>query len=81
MKARQPSQALSRFEKVIELKPDYPPYRVNVAAALAALGRPSEAVEQAQKALTLGPLFEARVEFLDGIYRKERPTRKGGSTS
>jgi hypothetical protein len=76
MKAKRPSEALTRFEKVVTLKPEYAPNRLNVAIALATLYRPSEAIEQGQKALALDPLFEAGVEFLDRIYREEGQPEK-----
>lgn len=76
MKARQPAEALKRFEKVVLLKPNYPPYRMNIAMALAATGRPTDAVQQLETALRLDPLFQAAVELLGKLYREQGQPEK-----
>jgi len=69
LRAKQPAEALRRFEKVVTLKPDYSPYRVNAALALIALGRKAEAEQQLNHALGLDPLLETAVQVLSAMYR------------
>jgi hypothetical protein len=71
LRAKQPAEALRRFEKVLLLRPAYAPYEVNVASALLAAGRRAEAVQHLERALELDPLLEQAVELLSGIYRDQ----------
>jgi hypothetical protein len=68
LRAKQPAEALRRFEKVLLLRPAYAPYEVNAAAALIAAGRKAEAVPHLERALQLDPLLEQAVELLRGVY-------------
>ena len=68
LRAKQPAEALRRFEKVLLLRPAYAPYEVNAASALIAAGRKAEAVPHLERALQLDPLLEPAVELLRGLY-------------
>src|ERR1035438_3290698 len=68
LRAKQPAEALRRFEKVLLLRPAYAPYEVNAASALIAAGRKAEAVPHLERALQLEPLLEPAVELLRGLY-------------
>jgi hypothetical protein len=76
MKGKQPAEALKRFEKVIELKPAYPPYHLNVATALEAVGQTGKAAQELENALALDPLFQPAVELLGRIYVEQGQTDK-----
>ncbi len=78
MKAKQPAEALKRFEKVVSLKPAYPPYRMNVATALLATHRDAEAMDQLKKALAMDPLFRPAVDLLARLYREQSQLEKAG---
>ena len=71
LRAKQPAEALRRFEKVLLLRPAYAPYEVNAASALVAAGRKAEAVRHLERALELDPLVEQAVELLSGLYRDQ----------
>lgn len=79
LRAKQPAEALRRFEKVLLLRPAYAPYEVNAAAALVALGRKEDAVRHLEKAVQLDPLLNQAVELLSGLYRDEGDAAKGDS--
>ncbi|MGD0302271.1 MAG: hypothetical protein ABSE86_34770 [Bryobacteraceae bacterium] len=68
LRAKQPAEALRRFEKVLLLRPAYAPYEVNAASALIAAGRKAESVPHLERALDLDPLLEPAVELLRGVY-------------
>lgn len=68
LRAKQPAEALKRFDKVTALKPDYAPYHVNAAAALMALNQPQDAEKELQKALSLDPLLQQAVQLLSRVY-------------
>ena len=70
LRAKQPAEALRRFEKVLLLRPEYAPYEVNTASALIAAGMKAEAVRHLERALELDPLLERAVELLSGLYRE-----------
>ena len=70
MKGKQPGEALTRFERVIALKPNYAPYYVNAATAFMGMGNMAEAIQQLQKALSLDPLLQPAVQLLCQIYRQ-----------
>ena len=59
LRAKQPAEALKRFNKVILLKPDYAPYYVNAAAAMMALNQPEEAEKNATESTRPGPIAAA----------------------
>lgn len=71
LRAKQPAEALRRFEKVLLLRPAYAPYEVNAASALIAAGRKAEAVRHLERALELDSLLEPAVELLSGLYREQ----------
>jgi hypothetical protein len=71
LRAKQPAEALRRFEKVLLLRPAYAPYEVNAASALLASGRKAEAVRHLERALELDPLVEQAVELLSSLYRDQ----------
>jgi hypothetical protein len=71
LRAKQPAEALRRFEKVLLRRPAYAPYEVNAAAALIAAGRKAEAVRHLERALELDPLLEQAVELLSSLYRDQ----------
>jgi len=71
LRAKQPGEALRRFEKVLLLRPAYAPYEVNTGSALLAAGRKAEAVRHLERALELDPLLEQTVELLSGLYRDQ----------
>ena len=71
LRAKQPAEALLRFEKVLLLRPAYAPYEVNAASALIAAGRKAEAVRHLERALELDPLLEQAVELLSGLYKDQ----------
>jgi predicted Zn-dependent protease len=70
LRAKQPAEALRRFEKVLLLRPAYAPYEVNAASALIAAGQKGEAVRHLERALELDSLLEQAVELLSGLYRE-----------
>ncbi len=71
LRAKQPAEALRRFEKVLLLRPAYAPYEVNAASALIAAGRKAEAVPHLERALGLDPLLKQAVELLSGLYTEQ----------
>jgi hypothetical protein len=71
LRAKQPAEALRRFEKVLLLRPAYAPYEVNAATALLAAGRKADAERHLERAVELDPLIEQAVELLSGIYRRQ----------
>lgn len=71
LRAKQPAEALRRFEKVLLVRPVYAPYEVNAAAALIALGKKTEAVRHLERAVELDPLLEQAVELLSRLYKDE----------
>lgn len=80
LRAKQPAEALVRFEKARQLRPDYPPYEVNVAAALLALKRFDPAVEHLQRALQMDPLLQQAVDLLATAYRDKGQEDKASLT-
>ena len=76
MKAKEPAEAWKRFEKVVSLKPNSAPYRLNAATALVALERPGEAIQQLQSALVLDPLLQPAVQLLAKLYRERGEVEK-----
>jgi hypothetical protein len=68
MKGKQPVEALKRFARVIELKPEYAPYHLNLASALSALGQTGKAAHELETALSRDPLLQPAVELLGRIY-------------
>jgi Tfp pilus assembly protein PilF len=68
LRAKQPAEALRRFESVLLLRPAYAPYEVNAAAALIAAGRKAESVRHLERALELDPLLQPAVELLRSVY-------------
>jgi predicted Zn-dependent protease len=70
LRAKQPAEALRRFEKVLLLRPAYAPYEVNAASALIAAGRKTEAASHLERALELDPLLEQGVELLSSLYKE-----------
>ncbi len=79
LRAKQPAEALRRFEKVLLLRPAYAPYEVNAAAALIAAGRKPEAVRHLERAVELDPLLKQAVELLSGLYRDQGEAPKAAS--
>ena len=71
LQAKQPSEALRRFERSLALRPAYAPYEINVAAALQACEKPDEAIVHLEKALVLDPLIPSAVDLLSRLYRQE----------
>src|SRR5579864_145035 len=49
------SQAISLYNRLIELQPDFIPFRTNLGVALASVGRYPEAIAQYQEALKRDP--------------------------
>jgi hypothetical protein len=78
LRAKQPAEALRRFEKVLLLRPAYAPYEVNAASALVAAGRKAEAVRHLERALELDPLVQQAVELLSSLYRDQGDGAKAG---
>jgi hypothetical protein len=76
LRGKQPAEALRRFEKVLVLRPAYAPYEVNVASALIAAGRKSEALPHLERAFQLDPLLQPAVELLSSLYRDENGSAK-----
>ncbi|HEX4810057.1 MAG TPA: hypothetical protein VH325_14055 [Bryobacteraceae bacterium] len=76
MKGKQPTEALKRFERAIDLNPRYAPYYVDTASALLATNQPAEAARQLEKALALDSLLQPAVQLLDQIYRNQGQTEK-----
>lgn len=70
LRARQPAEALRRFEKVLVLQPASAPYEVNAASALIALGKKADAARHLERALELDPLLEQAVHSLSNLYRE-----------
>jgi predicted Zn-dependent protease len=68
LRAKQPAEALRRFEKVLLLRPAYAPYEVNAASALIAAGGKAESIPHLERALDLDPLLQPAVELLRGVY-------------
>jgi len=71
LRGKQPAEALSRFEKVLALRPAYAPYEVNAASALLAAGNETEARRHLERALQLDSLLQQAVELLGKLYRDE----------
>jgi hypothetical protein len=67
LKAKQPAEALRRFQQVILLRPAYAPYQVSTAAALVALGRTAEGRQHLEKALQLDPLLGSALALRDRL--------------
>lgn len=76
MKGKQPAEALKRFQRAVQTKPGYGPYYVNLAFALLAVNRPSEAESELQKAITLDPLLQSAVWLLVNTYREQGDVEK-----
>jgi hypothetical protein len=76
LRGKQPAEALSRFEKVLAMRPAYAPYEVNAASALLATGNQKEARGHLERALQLDPLLQQAVELLSKLYRDEGETAK-----
>lgn len=70
LRARQPAEALLLFDKVIRLKPDYAPYRMNAALALMELSRKGEAERRLDQALELDPLLEPAVQLRNRLHKE-----------
>jgi Flp pilus assembly protein TadD len=70
LRARQPAEALLLFDKVIRLKPDYAPYRMNAAVALMELSRKGEAERRLDQALELDPLLEPAVQLRNRLHKE-----------
>jgi len=71
LRARQTAQALPRFEKALQLRPNYAPYEVNLAAALLEAKQTDAAIAHLKKALQLDPLLEQAVHLLVRVYRQQ----------
>ena len=71
-------EALTHFQRAVQLKPDYPDAYFNLAMAQAALERPTEARANAQKALEMAR-SQGNMALADGIqswlatYRARQP--------
>jgi predicted CXXCH cytochrome family protein len=71
LRARQTTQALPRFEKALQLRPNYAPYEVNVAAALLESKQTEDAITHLKKALQLDPLLQQAVNLLVSVYHQQ----------
>ena len=74
--AKQPAEASRRFERALVLRPDYPPYQVNLAGALLAQGDIAKAQVYAEHAVELDPLLAQAVHLLNNIYRVQNEPAK-----
>src|SRR4029077_1979010 len=70
------TEALAAFERLLAIDPDHVKGKYNQIATLINLGRPSDAVVQAERALSLGPHHSAVGALLD-IARKSVSTQIG----
>lgn len=66
--AKQPVEAILRFERAVALRPEYPPYKVNLAAALLETGNAAEATRRLQRAIELDPMLEKAILLLRRAY-------------
>ena len=76
LRAKQPNEALRRFERAAALRPAHAPYEINVAAALEGSEKPEQAIAHLERALTLDPMIPAAVDLLNRLYRKQGQTDK-----
>ncbi len=74
--AKQPAEARQKFLQALALRPDYAPYEVNVAGALAAEGDLAGAVRHAERATALDPLLAQAIRLLATVYREQGRTEK-----
>jgi hypothetical protein len=66
--AKEPAEATRRFKRALELRPDYAPYEVNLAAALLDQGDVKEATRHLERAVQLDPLLQQAVQLLRQAY-------------
>lgn len=74
--AKEPQEASKQFRQALAMRPNYAPYEVNLASALAESGQRAEAIEQLERALKLDPLLENAVLLLSEAYRSEGEAEK-----
>ncbi len=74
--AKQPAEARQKFLEALALRPDYAPYEVNVAGALAAEGDLAGAARHAERATALDPLLAQAIRLLATVYREQGRTEK-----
>jgi hypothetical protein len=74
--AKETAAATRYFESALEFRPNYAPYRVNLATALLADGNSGEAQRQLERAVELDPLLEQAVQLLSRVYRMEGQSTK-----
>jgi hypothetical protein len=68
--AKQPGEAEKRFRRALQLRPDFAPYEVNLASALADEGDLAQAKDHFERALKLDPLLQTGVYRLAALYRQ-----------
>ena len=74
--AQDTEEAEKRYRRAVELKPEFAPYQVNLAAALLKEGKKPEAKQFLEKALQLDPLLESGVQMLAGLYQESGEKEK-----
>ncbi len=74
--ARQPKEAVMRYERALALRPRFAPYEVNVGTALMAMGDLEPAVEHLERAVQLDPLLAQGIAALSQAYLKEGQVSK-----
>jgi hypothetical protein len=66
--AKQPAEAIRRFQRALELRPDYAPYEVNLGEALLDKGDAAGATRHLERAVQLDPLLQQAVQLLHQVY-------------
>jgi predicted Zn-dependent protease len=76
LKGKQPVEAARRFARALSLRPNYAPYEVNLAVALAGSGNPAAAVGHLERALQIDPLLQQAVQLVAALYRANGESQK-----
>ncbi|MGH9581958.1 MAG: hypothetical protein ACRD4O_03350, partial [Bryobacteraceae bacterium] len=79
LKGKQPLAAQRRFARALKLRPNYAPYEVNMAVALADTGHTDQAVQHLERAVRLDPLLQQAVDLLSSLYRLQGQPEKAGA--
>jgi Flp pilus assembly protein TadD len=74
--AKETAAARQCYERALELRPNYAPYRVNLATALLDGGKTGEAASQLEQAVQLDPLLQQAVQLLSRVYRMQGQSAK-----